>query len=198
MWIELSSATPFMIKIYCGGVNAVSAERHSEDPSTKFRCLKLNMDKGNIQDYIVAPEQLWVDGIATESGIVRRTRMTIAAGGKIKQTIAQARHELRVLETRSRSSSPSTALQPRLPHSYGPQPSPHPIDASTHTEANLPFLDLCEESSGVEALKNVNEIEKDKGLAQGSEPSVKPRPVKLDRHGNAIPTGSQVDLSGDR
>ncbi|RYO85982.1 hypothetical protein DL762_004954 [Monosporascus cannonballus] len=151
MWIELSSATPFMIKIYCGGVNAVSAERHSEDPSTKFRCLKLNMDKGNIQDYIVAPEQLWVDGIATESGIVRR-----------------------------------------------PQPSPHPIDASTHTEANLPFLDLCEESSGVEALKNVNEIEKDKGLAEGSEPSVKPRPVKLDRHGNAIPTGSQVDLSGDR
>ncbi|RYP61426.1 hypothetical protein DL769_007711 [Monosporascus sp. CRB-8-3] len=72
MWIRLSSATPFMIKIYCGGVNAVSAEHYSEDLSAKFRRLKLSMDKESTRDYIVTSEQFWVDGIPTEPSIVRQ------------------------------------------------------------------------------------------------------------------------------
>lgn len=61
-----------MIKIYCGGVNAVSAEHCSEDLNTKFRRLKLSIEKKSIQDYVVAPDQLWIDGIASEPGIVRQ------------------------------------------------------------------------------------------------------------------------------
>ncbi|RYP25732.1 hypothetical protein DL768_011427 [Monosporascus sp. mg162] len=320
MWIRLSSTTPFMIKIYCGGVNAVSGEHHSEDLSTKFRRLKLNMDKESIQDYIVTPEQLWVDGIATEPGIVRQfvampmgqgytveaqltgketngglqfeitpsfikeigstpraendfsvniktltgktlpvpcnlmelvldlkshihdiegippdeqrltwkgkvlengigdvlhlvlrisggaagpglgREMGIAAGGKIKQTIARDRHDPRIWEDQVTLTIPVHILNSTAFHAVtGHTPPPCPIDASTYAEANLPFFDLYEEPSSVagdfEALKSVNEIEQDRGLAEESEPSVKPRLVKLDRHGRAIPTGSQVDLS---
>ncbi|RYP73987.1 hypothetical protein DL771_003298 [Monosporascus sp. 5C6A] len=316
MWIRLSSSTPFMIKIYCCGVNAVSAEHHSEDLSTKFRRLKLNMDKKSIQDYIVTPEQLWVDGIATEPGIVRQFvampmgqgytveaqltgketngglqfeitpslikeigssphaendfsvniktvtgkiltvpckpmelvldikchirdlegiptdqqrliynlkvlangigdtlhltltlrgggfggGMGIAAGGKIKQTIARDRYDPMIWEDQVTLTIPVHILNSAAFHAVtGHNPPQCPINASTYAEAHLPFFDLYEEPSSVagdfEALKSVNEIEQDRGLAEESEPSVKPRLVKLDRHGRAIPTGSQVDLS---
>ncbi|RYO99412.1 hypothetical protein DL764_006807 [Monosporascus ibericus] len=277
-----------MIKIYCGGVNVVSAEHHSEDLSTKFRRLKLNMDKESIQDYIVTPEQLWVDGIATEPGIMRQfvampmgqgytveaqltgkeingglqfeitsslikeitstshaendfsvniktmsgktftvpcklmelvleikrhiqdrevgvgggpeSEMGIAAGGKIKQTIAQDRHDPRIWEDQVTLTIPVHILNTAAFRAVtGHTPPPCPIDASTYAEAHLPFFGLYEEPSSIaghfEALKSVNEIEQDRGLAEMSEPSVKPRLVKLDRHGRAIPTGSQVDLS---
>lgn len=72
MWINFHARTPFLIKIYCGGVNAVSAEHHAEDLTTRFRRLKLSIEKKNIQDYIVAPVQPWLDGIASEPGIVRQ------------------------------------------------------------------------------------------------------------------------------
>lgn len=72
MWINFTANRPFAIKIYVGGVNAVSGEPAIEDMSSKIRrCERLAKGK-SIQDYVIVPWQKWLDGIATESGKVRQ------------------------------------------------------------------------------------------------------------------------------
>lgn len=72
MWIEFKASAPFMIKIYCGGVNVVSGEHADEGPETKKRRAKLLEQGKPIQDYIVLPEQRWLDGVAIKPSVVRQ------------------------------------------------------------------------------------------------------------------------------
>lgn len=74
MWVQFEADSPFMIKIYAGGVNVVSGEHNAKEDTaeTKLRRLKLMHAGKGIQDYVVVPEQRWLDGIATSSGIVRQ------------------------------------------------------------------------------------------------------------------------------
>ena len=65
MWISFESyrgedSYPFAIKIATGKVNAVSGERWTDH---------LNRDP---QDYVVTPDQPWLDGYCVEKGIVRQ------------------------------------------------------------------------------------------------------------------------------
>lgn len=74
IWIdfEFKTTVHFMIKIYCGGVNVVSGEHAVEDIETKERRSKLLEQGKLIQDYIVAPEQRWLDGMAVKPSVVRQ------------------------------------------------------------------------------------------------------------------------------
>lgn len=72
MWIRFSSKSKFAIKIYVGGVNAVSGEPSTDTEQTRVRRYKLLSQHKSIQDYIVAPKQLWLDGIASRDGTVRQ------------------------------------------------------------------------------------------------------------------------------
>lgn len=72
MWIRFKANAPFMIKIYCGGVNAVSGEHSNEDAETKQRRLRLAQKGESIQDYVVVPSQLWLDGVAVKPSVVRQ------------------------------------------------------------------------------------------------------------------------------
>lgn len=72
MWIHFKADAPFMIKIYCGGVNVVSGEHSNEDAETTERRLKLAEEGKCIQDYVVVPDQLWIDGVAIKPSIVRQ------------------------------------------------------------------------------------------------------------------------------
>ncbi|KAI1288786.1 hypothetical protein F5Y03DRAFT_404478 [Xylaria venustula] len=72
MWISFRADDPFMIKIYAGGVNVVSGENSSETEETKQRRLQLISDKESIQDYLVVPGQMWIDGFAVAPGVVRQ------------------------------------------------------------------------------------------------------------------------------
>ncbi|KAI0427586.1 hypothetical protein F5Y09DRAFT_350335 [Xylaria sp. FL1042] len=71
MWIDFTAISPFMIKIYAGGVNVVSGEHNFETVETKMRRLILASENKSIQDYIVAPRQSWLDGFAVSPGVVR-------------------------------------------------------------------------------------------------------------------------------
>jgi len=72
MWIKFKSKRPFAIKIYAGGVNAVSGEPLHENLATMVR-RKLMLSEGkSVQDYIVSRSQLWLDGIATTDGNVKQ------------------------------------------------------------------------------------------------------------------------------
>ena len=72
MWINFKSYSQFAIKIYLGGVNAVSGEPMIENAATQLRRQKLTADGKSIQDYIVTPKQQWLDGIASTEGVVRQ------------------------------------------------------------------------------------------------------------------------------
>lgn len=81
MWISFEATAPFMVKIYAGGVNAISGEHHAEDRATKLRRLELNSRDESIQDYVVAGYQQWFDGFAVSPGVVRQfVAMPLGAG----------------------------------------------------------------------------------------------------------------------
>lgn len=85
MWINFHSSDPFAIKIYVGGVNAVSGEPARETGATLIRRMKLLEQKQNIQDYVVAPSQLWLDGIASSDGTVRQfVAMPLGSGYSVE------------------------------------------------------------------------------------------------------------------
>ena len=72
MWIRFSGKTPFAIKIYTGGINAISGEPVVEGMATMLRRQELIREGKSTQDYIVTPKQLWLDGTVTEGGVVRQ------------------------------------------------------------------------------------------------------------------------------
>ncbi|KAI0437492.1 hypothetical protein F4803DRAFT_538441 [Xylaria telfairii] len=72
MWINFKAKDPFMIKVYAGGINAVSGEHNLETLETKMRRLDLVSENKNVQDYVVAPLQPWLDGFAVSPGVVRQ------------------------------------------------------------------------------------------------------------------------------
>lgn len=72
MWIDFESSDVFAIKILVGGVNAISGEPDSEGLATNLRRLELLRTGASVQDYVVTPEQRWLDGIATMKNHVRQ------------------------------------------------------------------------------------------------------------------------------
>lgn len=71
MWISFYCLTGkrFAIRPYVGGVNGVSGESSLGNMGLLLR--RLN-SKDRKQDYLVSPEQIWLDGIANSPGIVRQ------------------------------------------------------------------------------------------------------------------------------
>lgn len=72
MWIEFRSKQPYAIKIYVGGVNAISGTLIKESMATRLRRQNLMLQRTSVQDYIVVPEQRRLDGVATGNGQVRQ------------------------------------------------------------------------------------------------------------------------------
>ena len=72
MWIRFKSEKQFAIKIYVGNVNAVSGEPAIETEEVQLRRIKKLIDQKSLQDYIITPQQRWLDGIAIGSGKVRQ------------------------------------------------------------------------------------------------------------------------------
>lgn len=54
------------------GVNVVSGEHNREDAQTNARRSERIRESKSIQDYVVTPRQLWLDGIAVSPGVVRQ------------------------------------------------------------------------------------------------------------------------------
>jgi ubiquitin len=77
-----------MIKIYVGGVNAISGEPAVEDAATKLRRQKKRAEKCSLQDYVVVPGQLWLDSIATSDGKVRQfVAMPFGSGHSVEAQV---------------------------------------------------------------------------------------------------------------
>lgn len=70
MWIDFEADAPSRIKIYAGGTNVVSGEHYNENLATQLRRSTLSEHGKNIQDYVVVPDQPWLDGVATAPSVV--------------------------------------------------------------------------------------------------------------------------------
>jgi hypothetical protein len=88
MWINFRAMEPFAIKIYVGGVNAISGELAAEDEQTMCRRSALLAEGKSVQDYIVVPQQKWLDGIANTDGTVRQfVAMPMGSGYSVETQI---------------------------------------------------------------------------------------------------------------
>jgi len=97
MWInfECHNTQDYMIKVYVGGVNAISGEPAVEDAGTKLRRqAKLarqydNVDAAiSLQDYLIVPGQKWLDGIADANGSVRQfVAMPFGSGYSVESQV---------------------------------------------------------------------------------------------------------------
>ena len=88
MWISFESPTRKRIAIrpYVGGINGISGEGSIGDMATLMRRMNSLSPR---QDYLVTPEQLWLDGIATAPGIVKQfvaTQMVPESKGQHQST----------------------------------------------------------------------------------------------------------------
>lgn len=89
MSFEARQKRPYLIKIYVGGINAISGEPAVEDAGTRLR-RQAKKGKGDLplQDYIVVPGQKWLDGIADSNGTVRQfVAMPFGSGYSVEQQI---------------------------------------------------------------------------------------------------------------
>lgn len=82
MWINFRSTKQYAIKVYVGAVNAVSGEPAIENAATQLRRRNMMAQGQSIQDYIVVPDQKWLDGIATSVGQVRQFVATPMESGQ--------------------------------------------------------------------------------------------------------------------
>lgn len=88
MWIRFDSNDEFAIKIFVGGINAISGEPAVETAATRLRRLNLLADQKSVQDYVITPDQLWLDGIASTQGRVRQfVAMPVGSGYTVEAQV---------------------------------------------------------------------------------------------------------------
>jgi hypothetical protein len=84
MWIKFVSSKPYAIRLFVGSVNAISGETISQSGNTQPG----NTPNQAVQDYVVVPNQLWIDGIATSPGVVRQfVAMPVGSGYSVEAQV---------------------------------------------------------------------------------------------------------------
>ncbi|KAI0513293.1 hypothetical protein F5B22DRAFT_247913 [Xylaria bambusicola] len=163
MWVNFTANHPFSIKIYAGGVNAVSGEHNLESMETKIRRLDLIAEGKSIQDYVVVPEQMWIDGFAVAPGVVRQfVAMPLGTGYSVEAQLT-GQEAVGGLQFEITPSLPSerTIPPPRLQKSLGtPYHGPCRITVKTLTGKTIPVS--CSSSDTVDTIKQY--IEDEEGI----------------------------------
>ncbi|KAI1456079.1 hypothetical protein F4805DRAFT_468314 [Annulohypoxylon moriforme] len=155
-------------------------------------------DKRTLADYEISKGSIVVLVLNLRGGGMP-VPMAIAAGGKIKQKIEKDTTRPNTWLKDQTITIPVQILNSAAFYRVtGRNPPPSPIDASIYAEAGLPFFDMYEEDSGIagdfEVVKSINQIEQDRGIAQGGEASVRPRVVELDDGGITIPNRHALSI----
>ncbi|CVK91361.1 uncharacterized protein FMAN_09498 [Fusarium mangiferae] len=85
LWIKFESTKTYAIRIHVGNVNIVSGEPNVPNYATELRRRQLLKKEKSIQDYIVVPDQKWIDGVATAPGQVKQfVAMPIGTGTSVE------------------------------------------------------------------------------------------------------------------
>ncbi|KAF4995273.1 hypothetical protein FGRMN_5238 [Fusarium graminum] len=85
LWINLKAKRRYVVKIFVGGINAVSGEPVVPNAATTLRRRNLVKNGESLQDYIVVSGQHWLDGIAVKPGEVRQfVAMPVGSGPSVE------------------------------------------------------------------------------------------------------------------
>ncbi|KAI1069204.1 hypothetical protein LB507_008681 [Fusarium sp. FIESC RH6] len=116
MWIGFESRRRYAIKIFVGGINAISGEPAVPNAATSLRRRNLIKQGKSVQDYVVVGSegQKWLDGIAVEPGKVRQfVAMPVGTGHSVEaqmtgqETTAGIQFEISRLDMKPNESGPS-------------------------------------------------------------------------------------------
>jgi hypothetical protein len=110
LWIYFRARYPFAVKVGAGKVNAVTGESWSEGLQT------------DPQNYLVLPEQPWLDGFAVRHGVIRQfVAMPLGAGYSVEEQLTGKADvgglQLQVYPMKAEAYFRSTVL-PRMAKSY--------------------------------------------------------------------------------
>jgi hypothetical protein len=87
MWIGFESRRRYAIKVFVGGINAISGEPAVPNSATSLRRRNLIKRGKSVQDYVVVGSngQKWLDGVAVEPGKVRQfVAMPVGTGHSVE------------------------------------------------------------------------------------------------------------------
>ena len=90
LWIDFSGRYPIAVKIGTGKINAISGEKWSSGLQHPRKVSEINSGKaiGAKQDYVVLPEQPWLDGYCTEETVVRQfVAMPLGTGVTVEEQL---------------------------------------------------------------------------------------------------------------
>jgi hypothetical protein len=89
MWIRFHSRYPFAVKIAAGKINAVDGEPW-HTTLTKRSGPRQGTDAGPEQDYLVLPEQPWLDGFSIGGGKIRQfVAMPLGDGYTVEEQVTK-------------------------------------------------------------------------------------------------------------
>ena len=76
LWIRFSASYPFAVKFAAGKINAVSGEAWTAELQREP------------QNYLVVPEQPWLDGFSVGAGLIRQfVAMPLGAGDSVEEQL---------------------------------------------------------------------------------------------------------------
>lgn len=154
MWIDFVARRPFAVQIYVGGVNAVSGELRTDEHAKTLRRLTKIANDESIQDYIVAPKQLWLDGIAGKQGYVRQfVAMPLGSGYSVEAQITDHDEAGGIQFMVVPSRPPDTPFR-------GPrQPGTMCVFVKTLTGKTIEILNVVKDSTIVQLKQHLDAIE---------------------------------------
>ena len=90
LWIDFSGRYPIAIKIGTGKINAISGESWSSGIKHPRQVSEANSGKANLakQNYVVIPEQPWLDGYCAEEAVIRQfVAMPLGGGVTVEEQL---------------------------------------------------------------------------------------------------------------
>lgn len=141
LWLNFNSSYPFALRVATGKINAVTGDSWREG---------LNR---NPQDYLVLPEQPWLDGFAVEKGVIRQfVAMPLGAGYSVEEQLS-GKAEFGGLQLEARPMKASVyfreELRPNLPQRLADilhKLLPPPLRSSSLFSEDSLFLDQEDDS----------------------------------------------------
>ena len=90
LWIDFSGRYPIAVKIGTGKINAISGESWSSGIKHPRQVSEANSGKANQakQNYVVIPEQPWLDGYCSEESFIRQfVAMPLGGGVTVEEQL---------------------------------------------------------------------------------------------------------------
>ena len=116
MWIDFNSSYPMAVKVAAGKIDALTGEQWKNELSSRP------------QDYLVIPDQPWLDGFCVESGLIRQfVAMPLGDGYSAEEQLTgEAKHGgLQIVVHPMKASRFKELSQESEFATYGPQPVMH-------------------------------------------------------------------------